>query len=264
MHFVKRNGLWLLLLCLPMWAHAEQWTKTYAVTGKPTLRVNTDDADVRIHSCDCKQVEARVDWSGYKPGQVRVTESQSGDDIDLSVHTRAHDSFFIGWSNRWVHIDVAVPKELALEARTGDGRITVENVSGDLDVKTGDGKMEISGVEGLLRAHSGDGEVRASGRFDGVDVTTSDGSVEIAAKQGSAVRSTWSIRSGDGAVHVRLPAGFAADLRAQTGDGNIHSELPITVSGDLKEKSRLEGKVNGGGGTLTIHTGDGDVYLEKE
>ena len=244
--------------------HAEQWNKTYALTGKPTLHVNTDDADVRIHSCDCKQVQARVEWDGYKPGQVQVTESQSGDAIDLRV--RAHDSHIginFQWRHQWVRVDISVPKEADVDAHTGDGHMDLEDVKGDLELRSGDGKIKVSGVDGMLRAHTGDGSAKLSGRFDVLDVTTSDGAVDIEVKDGSVIRSGWEIQSGDGAVHVRLPANFAADLRAKTGDGSIHTEFPVTITGDLKDRNRMEGKLNGGGGVLTIRTGDGDVYLEK-
>jgi hypothetical protein len=70
---VLLSGLASLPLC------AEEFNKTYNVSGTPLLHIETDDANVQLRSCDCKQVQVHVDIQGYKPDQVRITENQSGD-----------------------------------------------------------------------------------------------------------------------------------------------------------------------------------------
>jgi hypothetical protein len=59
-----------------------------------------------------------------------------------------------------------------------------------------------------------------------------------------------------------LPADFQADIDATTGDGHISLGIPVTVEGTFS-KSALHGKMNGGGQSLTIHTGDGSIRLSK-
>ncbi|HUJ20287.1 MAG TPA: hypothetical protein VLX58_02140, partial [Bryobacteraceae bacterium] len=61
---------------------------------------------------------------------------------------------------------------------------------------------------------------------------------------------------------VRLPQNFAADLDAHTGDGKITVDFPLTTSGSIST-SELRGKINGGGQTLAIHTGDGPIRVER-
>jgi hypothetical protein len=51
-------------------------------------------------------------------------------------------------------------------------------------------------------------------------------------------------------------------IDASTSDGRIRSEIPITVEGFVS-KSRVRGKMNGGGQTLTIHSGDGSIRLNQ-
>jgi hypothetical protein len=70
------------------------------------------------------------------------------------------------------------------------------------------------------------------------------------------------VHSGDGDVTVRLPGSFAADLSIHTGDGHIQLGFPLSVSGSLRE-SDIRGKLNGGGMTFSIHTGDGSIHVEK-
>ncbi|MEO8724698.1 MAG: DUF4097 family beta strand repeat-containing protein [Acidobacteriaceae bacterium] len=242
---------------------AQQWSKSFEVTGKPTVRVTADDARVSIKGCDCTQVQARVSWQGYKNENVRITPSQSGNTVSLEVRTREQHLVNFGWERRSVLIEVTVPKDLSLEVQTGDGSVQAAGVAGDLRFKTGDGSLDLTDLDGTLDAASGDGHIRASGRFDDLRLQTSDGHVDIDVRKGSSLKDSWSVRSGDGSVRMRLPDDLHANFEARTGDGSIHTDFPVTISGDLSERKHLEGKINGGGGLLTIRTADGSIYLNK-
>jgi hypothetical protein len=73
---------------------------------------------------------------------------------------------------------------------------------------------------------------------------------------------SWRVNTGDGHVTLRLPENFAADLDAHTGDGKITVDFPVTMSGSFGG-SDVHGKLNGGGQTLTVHTGDGPIRLQR-
>ena len=57
-------------------AHADEWTKTYTISGHADLHLTTDDGDVIITSADQKQIDARVVTQGFKlsPTDVHVEE----------------------------------------------------------------------------------------------------------------------------------------------------------------------------------------------
>ena len=63
-------------------------------------------------------------------------------------------------------------------------------------------------------------------------------------------------------VNMRIPADLNANLDAHTGDGSITLDVPIMVAGSLNHSS-VHGKLNAGGGTLSITSGDGSIHLEK-
>ncbi|GAC1651061.1 MAG: hypothetical protein NVS9B15_11040 [Acidobacteriaceae bacterium] len=265
------DRLRLAALLIPVLAaaplYAQDWSKTFEVTGRPSLTVRADDAEVHIRGCECKKIDAHVTWQGYKPERIHITPSQSGDHVTLEVMTRnPHVNFNVnfGPSRRWLQVELTVPEELALDVQTGDGRVEADNLKGVLRFRTGDGRIELSGMDGKLAAHSGDGEIRIAGRFDELKLDTSDGPIEVEARDGSAVHGDWSIRTGDGRVRIRLPQSIQADFSVHTGDGSIHSDFPIVMSGELsKDGHRIEGKINGGGGMLSVTSGDGSVFLEK-
>jgi hypothetical protein len=61
---------------------------------------------------------------------------------------------------------------------------------------------------------------------------------------------------------LSVPENFAADVSLHTGDGHITLDMPLTVQGRY-DSSNVQGKLNGGGASLTIHTGDGSIRLGR-
>ncbi|HVO12339.1 MAG TPA: DUF4097 family beta strand repeat-containing protein [Vicinamibacteria bacterium] len=257
---------------------ADEWSHQYPVKGVPEVHVKTDDGNVQIAVGTGAQVEAKVTTVGWRiaPEGVTVTESQTGDRVDIAVRLpRQH--FSIGHHS--VTVALAVPKQANLVVHTGDGSIGVEAVSGRLDLSTGDGSVSAKGLAGDIRMHTGDGSIHASGldgrltadtgdghltvqgRFELLDLGTGDGGIEAEAAPGSKVASAWSLHSGDGSITLRLPEGLGAEVDATTGDGHIQMEAPLGVTGAVSS-THVHGNLGAGGPPLRIHTGDGSIRLQ--
>ncbi len=259
----RRNVILILpaLLLAAATARADEWNKKYTVSGRPDVRVETNDGNVRIEAWDGKEIQAHVETLGWKIGQseVRVIESQTGDRVSLDVRVPR-----LNWSlgRRSLKIELKIPHEATLDVKTGDGNIVLHGVKGELRLTTGDGNIEAGGLDGRLGASTGDGNMRVDGRFDLLDLHTGDGNIVTRAQAGSKMAGNWTLRTGDGNLTLRVPDGFQADLDAHTGDGHIQVGFPVTVSGSLGGNT-LRGKLNGGGATLTLRTGDGAISVEK-
>jgi hypothetical protein len=260
-------------------ARADEWSHQYPLKGAPQLHVKTDDGSVRIESAAGSEIDARVTTEGWRiaPGEVTITESQTGDRVDVEVRL-PKGRHGLGSGHRSITVALRVPMQADLYVQTGDGSIDVQPVSGHLDLSTGDGSITADGLQGAIRLHTGDGSIRATGltgrleadtgdghlnvrgRFDVLDLRTGDGGIEAAAEPGSRVESAWSLSSGDGGITLRLPEGLGAEIDAHTGDGGIVLEKPVTVTGSISNNS-VRGKLGAGGLPLRIHTGDGGIRL---
>ena len=280
-------------------AKAEEVVKSYTVTGRANVRVDTNDGSVRVSTGDNKQVEFRVEYQGFELGKnLRIDSRQDGDKVELTARITGHWGFSWGKNSRGLQIEVRMPRDADLQVETGDGSvqadsingnvnihtgdgsvkanslngtidlhtndgsITVDSLKGDIRLRTGDGSIEARDLDGKVEADSGDGHIRIVGRFDALSVKTGDGSVDTRVLPGSKMASSWSVRTGDGSVDIVLPADFQANIEATTGDGHISLGIPVTVEGTFS-KSEIRGKMNGGGQPLTIHTGDGSIRLSK-
>jgi DUF4097 and DUF4098 domain-containing protein YvlB len=275
-------GLTSLAAAIPAPAHADEWTKTYTISGRADLRVETDDGDVSIVSADQMQIDAHVSADGYKIGQsdVRIDESQNGDHVTLKVRLPQFNFRWWGGRHRMVRIELRVPRDLDLDVHTGDGNVSAQPVAGRIRIDTGDGSVNANGLKGDVSMHSGDGHIEASGldgnlevdtgdghisvegRFDVLHLKTGDGNIEARVRSGSKVASSWRMHSGDGHINLWLPGDLSADLDAHTGDGHITLDVPVTVSGSLSRQS-IHGKLNGGGGVISISSGDGSIHVQK-
>lgn len=262
-------------------AQAEDVTRTFAVSGHPRVRIETDDGAVRVSTGDIKQVEVRVEYSGYKLDKdLRVSMQQSGDSVEIAAKTSGNWGFHWGSNHTSLRVEVHMPKDADLSVRAADGSIEAESINGNVDLTagdgsitaqslkgslhfhTGDGHIEARGLDGQVDASSGDGHIDLEGRFDGLNVRAGDGSVTARARPGSKVQAGWTIHTGDGSVDLEIPGDLPANIDASTRDGHISLGLPVTVEGTFSS-SRIEGKLNGGGALLTIRTGDGSIHLNK-
>jgi Putative adhesin len=256
-------AIWLIALCT--FARADEWSKTFNLTGKPDLRVETSDANITVDVWEQSVIQAHVTTESYKIGEhgIQIEDQQSGDSVALTVRFPHHYvAFEVRHHHHAVNIDIHMPREGQVNLHTGDGDIHLSGVKGSMVVESGDGHQEIESVDGTLKAHAGDGHIRTTGRFDGLDVSTGDGRIETKVLPGSTVAGGWNFHAGDGSITLQIPDNLAADVELHTGDGHINVDLPISVSGRMAT-NRVHGKLNGGGNLLTVRTGDGSITLEK-
>jgi DUF4097 and DUF4098 domain-containing protein YvlB len=282
-------------------AAAEDVTKTFTVSGRAQVRVDTNDGAVRVTTSDTKEVEFRVEYQGLELNKnLRVESHQNGDKVELTAHMTGHWGINFSWghNSRNLRIEVRMPKDADLQVETGDGSvevsridgnvtvhtgdgsvkantlsgtidlhtsdgsIAVDTLKGDIRLRTGDGSIEARDLDGKLQADSGDGHVRVNGRFDALTLKTGDGGIDAHVQPGSKMNAGWSIHTGDGGVDLVLPGDFQANIDASTGDGHISLAIPVTVEGTFSN-SEIHGKMNGGGQPLSIRTGDGSIRLSK-
>ena len=256
--------LFVAVLAFTAFAQADDWSKTYDLTGKPDLRVQAHDANLRIETWDQSKIEARVTTRGWHIGNdgLEIVEHQQGNAVDLELRQPHHAHFSFGIDARRIELEIHMPRRAKINVHSGDGAVVAKGVEGELDFTTGDGRLELDDVDGSLHAHTSDGAVRVSGRFDVLELRTSDGRVEVEARPGSQLREAWDIRSSDGSVTLRIPGDLAADIALHTSDGSITSNIPLVVEGSFSRHD-IHGKINGGGNRLTVHTSDGSVTLDK-
>jgi hypothetical protein len=191
-----------------------------------------------------------------------------------------------------LHLVVSVPDNFNLDLTTGCGGITVAelngtvksttsagalsftNVRGDIDGCTAGGGIQLKGCEGAacietgggtidIRDHKGDVMARSGGggihceRVEGkLDAETSGGA--IGAVLDAQPTRDCRLATEGGGIAVTLPGSCRLDIEAQTGAGSVDLDLPVVGN---RERTSLQGKLNGGGPLLRLCTGAGSVDI---
>lgn len=273
-----------------------QETHKFAVSGPPQVTLDTFDGNIEVHSWDRPEVEVIVEKQAPDDAllqQIVVEQSQEGAVIRLRVRGPA-DSGTSGIQigivlSPTAKLRVAMPRNATLDVRSGDGSITVEDVTGALTLRSEDGSITGLRLGGDVRAHTDDGSIRLRETHGKVDVETLDGSVvvngelthlraksgdgslRIAVDRGSVLGDDWLVETTDGSVEVRLPEDLAAEVDAVTRDGSIRSNHKgLTVprrsedDDDRHDDGRqLKATLGAGGHVLRVRTGDGTIRFES-
>jgi DUF4097 and DUF4098 domain-containing protein YvlB len=115
--------------------------------------------------------------------------------------------------------------------------------AGDVDIRTGSGNITVNGINGGFHAEAGSGDIHGNG----------------------SPKNMWSVRTGSGNVTLRVPsdAAFDVDISSSSGTVTLGHPVTTTVQGRVQEsKKSVVGKVRGGGPTISVHTGSGDVQVD--
>lgn len=278
------------LLCLSFTtspAHAEtenrSWNREFQVTRQPTIRIKTEDARVVVRSWKESRVKVRVAsrarTEGLYFGRYRpvVEIAQQGNEVRVSARMDGSTTGIV-FSTTRMEVEVWLPRESDLVVDSGDGPVSVEEVSGrieldtedgpltgrglrgDIVVRASDGSVRLDELDGSLRLDTQDGHTEVRGRFDRIEAESADGGIEVDALTGSRLREAWALRSEDGGIQLRIPRDLAATIDARTQDGGLSVDLPVRVQGTVR-RHQLLGDLNGGGEILRLRCADGSIRV---
>ena len=275
--------------------------KTLQVNGPVDLEVLTHSGDVTIRAGSSGSVFIRGRifigdrwFGGRREDDVHAIEQnppirQSGNSIHIE---------YVNYRNIAVDYEITVPSDTTVRSHSGSGDQTVEGTHGNVDVQTGSGDVRLSRLNGEIRLQTGSGNIRAreiSGSVKGgtgsgdveieeagsgdVDLHTGSGNITARGVHGGfhgetgsgdvtaegTQSGTWDVRTGSGNVHLGLPenAAFDADISTSSGTIDVGRPIEMTVQGRVGDSHKsIHGKVHGGGPTLRVHTGSGDIRVQ--
>jgi Putative adhesin len=275
--------------------------RSFQVSGPVDLEVLTHSGDITIRNGAAGNVaiHAKIhsgnSWlmGDHKP---EVQELQANPPIRQNGNSIRID--YVNLHNISVDYEITVPEQTTIRTHSGSGDQTVEGIKGNTELESGSGDLRLTRLTGDLQFRTGSGDVRAhqiSGSLQAkagsgdieveetgagdLDIHTGSGNISVSginggfrAEAGSGdihgqgvPKNLWSIRTGSGNVTLRVPGEAAFDVDISTSSGSVSVDHPVvtTVQGHVAEsRKNVVGKVHGGGPTVSVHTGSGDVQLE--
>ena len=274
------NKLWiataaLALASVPALAVEATFERNLTVSGHVELNVSTGSGNIHITHGSAGQIhifgKVKSGW-GANEEQVREIAThppieQTGNIVRIGArHENLH--------NISIEYEIQAPADSFLDAGSGSGDVTIDGVGENAKLSTGSGNIHATGLHGGFTAETGSGDIYVEQSGDGdVKAHTGSGNVELRNVRGGlragtgsgdikvagAATAPWKLETGSG--NVEYWAGSSPlNLDASTGSGSIHTDHEMLTQGS-SDRHHVTGKIGGGGPTVRIETGSGDIRV---
>ena len=263
------------LAAVPALASEATFERTLSVSGRVELSVSTGSGNIHLTRGADNQVhvygKVKSGWGG---SEDRVREIAAHPPIEQTGNIIRIGSHHENLHNISIDYEIQAPANAFLEAGSGSGDITVEGVGENAKISTGSGNIHASGLHGGFTVDTGSGNIYAEQTGQGdVKAQTGSGNIELRdlrgglragtgsgdIKAGGTPASDWKLETGSGNVEF-WAGGAAFTLDASTGSGSVHTDREMMTQG-MQDHHHVTGKINGGGPTVRIETGSGDIRV---
>ena len=265
----------LALTTLPALAAEAAFDRTLTVNGQVQLTVKTGAGNIHVTQGTGNQVhifgQVKSGWGG---SQERVRQIAANPPIEQAGNIIRIGAWHESLRNVSIDYEIQAPANALLEASSGSGDITVDGVGANARLSTGSGNIHASGLHGAFSASTGSGGIFAEQNGEGdVKAQTGSGNLELRdlrggvhagtgsgdIKVGGTPTALWRLETGSGNIDY-WPGKAAFTLDASTGSGSIHSDQEMLTQG-TNDRHHVTAKINGGGPTVRVETGSGDIRV---
>lgn len=157
-----------------------------------------------------------------------------------------------------------------VKVSTGGGSVDLSDVGGPAEIETGGGSIRLTSAKGHVHAETGGGGIELYG-VPSARAETGGGGITVKLVNTGGERNNSDLETSAGDITVYIANDVAINVRASVDMGNGHhitsdfSDIRIASEGDKWGPKTLtaEGKLNGGGPMLKVHTSSGDICFKR-
>jgi tRNA A-37 threonylcarbamoyl transferase component Bud32 len=236
----------------------QDFSQTLPLTANGRLSLGNVNGRIEIAGWDRNEVVIKALKHGKTRESVeaaKIIVNSSPDEI--VIHTEQPSSVTgFPWSWLWfknskrndavVDYAIQVPQSARLKNISSvNGRIVIEDVSGDIEASTVNGQMQVQGAGGNLKLSTVNGRIEAEMASLG---------------RGQSV----SLDAVNGQLEAILPSNADAEVSASTLNGGISSEFAsLVVKKEFPVGSNLKGKLGNGGAHVKASTVNGGIHFRQ-
>jgi len=223
------------------------------------LVVSNNAGNISIEKSETSQVEIKADKKvrgSSKDGKKDILDNMNVElerndkTVKVVIKTKDGNDFWDWQKDNYksyqitINYNISLPEGInVIEANTGAGNIDVNDVSAKLVLDTGTGNIDIQNVAALQDnlLSTGVGNIKFNGNVDNIN--------------------SFSASSGAGNVKLEVPEASKMSLEANTGIGVLSGSF---IKTNDNEKFSFVGDINGGGPSIKLSTGVGNVKADKD
>jgi DUF4097 and DUF4098 domain-containing protein YvlB len=240
---------------------AQDFQKSYQVGAGGHIAVKNVSGDVSVTGYDGTVVLVSGTKEGRDREQVEVEDLSSANQVDVRVRYPKDCN-----CEASIRFEVKVPRSTSYifdRISTASGDVSVQGVSGELNVSTASGDVEVTDVMGRSTVTVASGDIKIKGAAGSVTARSASGDVSVEIVR---LESTDSLEftSASGDVNVSVPASIDADVEMSTLSGSLKTDFPIQVEETRHGPGRrASGRVGAGARRLKISTVSGSISLTR-
>lgn len=227
-----------------------QWHKTYPLEANGRLEISNVNGKIEVEPSTGNTVDvtAMKKARGASPEAAKaaleratIVDDVSSGRIRIETKMANLSGIVFNGGNATVEYRVKVPAGAEVKFTTVNGAIEITGLTGRVTAETTNGGVVTRDVSGQLEAST------TNGGLD-IDVSrVSDAGVKL--------------EFTNGGLKMRMPRDAKATITASISNGGISAgDLPIETTGE-NNRRRLEGRLNGGGGRISIEGTNGGITL---
>ncbi|MBN4064278.1 DUF4097 family beta strand repeat protein [Dehalococcoides mccartyi] len=226
---------------------------TFDVGENPVIDVTGFNGSINIVTGD----DGEVDVATELRIPSRVSYSASVTDNTVTVTAKRVGSGISFGRSPSAEIHLVVPINSIIKARTSNGRIEVNGVTGDGVLETSNGRITLVNTIGTFDSSTSNGSIKMTGVSGQFRADTSNGRIEFSGTLGSETDNVFT--TSNGSINIVFETAPSVDLDAKTSNGTVDSELPILAT--TTQKSHLVGKYGTGSASLELRTSNGSINI---
>src|SRR5262245_26835454 len=226
----------------------DEWTHTYPIRSGGEIQIVNTNGKIEVEPTDGAEVVVRAEKiaraatdEGARELLPRINIKEENSPDRVSIQTGRIDGFMIG-AGFEVRYHVRAPRNVVVNVANTNGQIAV------------------SGLSGKVMARTTNGGVTAKGLTGGIEARTTNGMVSI--DFASVGKDPISAKTTNGGVSISLPQNAKVDVSATWTNGGMQVSPDLNVEVVEKSRRRLEGRMNGGGATIELHTTNGGIRVK--
>jgi DUF4097 and DUF4098 domain-containing protein YvlB len=236
-------------------ANADEYTKSYSLTGRASVHVDSDNGEIRVITSDGTKVDFDVKydkaaWEAAGEKGPLIDSRQSGNSVELTAYVRAQTTD--DWNpssyverRLSIDIEVRVPRNADLRLETHNGLVDVSSVNGNVTIKTHNGGVHVARLSGTLDIDSHNGGITLDAVKGSMKVGTHNGRIA-----GNGLDGKCAAVSHNGAIDIKgrfdsldaSSSNGAVDARAEPGSKmssnwsieTTNARIDLAIPTDLK------------------------------
>lgn len=245
--------------------------KTFQVRPGGELILETDYGSIEVNTANTNTLEVEVSREARTLNSSRA--KQILEDFEVSFRQQGNTVYVTGeydrrgmgrlWNNMGkyvrIHFSVSIPREFNVDLKTRGGRISVDDLKGEVRSQTSGGSLDFRRIQGPVWGKTSGGSIKLTSCEGSAEVNTSGGSITIGDVRGDVYAHTsgGSIRVGEakGNVDVSTSGGSISikevegSVKARTSGGSVTATITRQPESDCSLKTS--------GGTVTVYLAEG-------